>query len=216
MTDQGARRLTPLDIPALIDLARAALPDTMASRLGDRFAVRYFHALLAEAPVLVDGSFLEGRLVGFIIYTDDVAAALRSAYLKHAASFAWALLPALFSPTRLGYILRIGATVLAGLGEAGDEIPAELLSLGLLPEARARVLGPQRPEVRVAHELVQRACAYLAGLGVARVKLFCKPEEVEPIANRFFQKEGFEIRGRVRRFGIPANLWVKQLAQETM
>ena len=207
----GARALAEHDIPALILLARASLPDTMAARLGERFAVRYFRALLAEAEVRVDGYFIEGTLVGFIIYTEDVVAALRSAYLKHAAAFTWALLPALLSPTRLAYVIRIAAAVLAGGGEAGDEVRAELLSIGLLKERRGAAAEGKRSRINVSHELVERACAYLRGLGVREVKVFCKPEEEEPVANGFVKKEGFELRGRVTRFGIPTNLYVRRL-----
>lgn len=211
-TIDGARRLTAEDIPALVHLARIALPDTMAARLGDRFAHRYFVALLAQNDVIVDGYFLEGELVGFIIYTADVAAALQAVFRKHAAAFTWALLPALLSPTRLAYVVRIALAVLAGRGEEGDDIAAELLSIGLLPEVRGRGASPNRLAVPVAHRLVERACSHLAGQRVPAVKVFCKPEEIEPIANRFVQKEEFVARGRVARFGIPATLYVKRLA----
>lgn len=212
MSRNGARALDRRDIPALIELARVALPDTMAARLGERFAVRYFRALLAESEVLVDGFFLEGRLVGFIIYTHDVVAALRSAYIKHAVAFTWALLPALLSPTRLAYVFRIAAAVLAGGGEAGDEVRAELLSIGLLPRVRGAQRSRESEAPNVAHELLQRACRHLAQLGVREVKVFCKPVEEEPVANGFVRKEGFEARGAVTRFGIPAVLYVKRLA----
>ncbi len=212
MTYTGTRPLADHDIPALIILARASLPDTMASRLGERFAVRYFRALLAEAEVQIDGYFLNGSLVGFIIFTEDVVAALRSAYLKHAIAFTWALLPALLSPTRLAYVVRIAVAVLAGGGEAGDEVRAELLSIGLLREVRGASAVRQPGAVNVARLLVDRACSYLKEVGVTEVKVFCKPEEDEPIANAFVKKEGFQLRGRVTRFGIPTNLYVKSLS----
>lgn len=208
MTEREVRRLGTPDIPALIVLARQALPDTMASRLGDRFAERYFEALLAHDEVQVDGAFLDGRLVGFIIYTADVAAALRTVFRKHAVAFTVALLPALLSPIRVAYMIRIAVAVLAGRGEAGDDVPAELLSIGLLAEVR----GARVTTGSVAHELVQRAVGSLERRGVGAVKVFCKPEEVEPVANRFVVKEGFILRGRVKRFGVPANLYVKSLA----
>ncbi len=207
----GPRPLGTPDIPALIALARASLPDTMASRLGDRFAVRYFEALLAHDQVQADGYFLEGRLVGFITYTADTVAAFRAMFVQHAVPFALALLPALLSPVRVVYVFRIAVAVLARGGEEGDDVAAELLSIGLLREVR----GASRPGGLVAHELVGRACRALAARGVREVKVFCKPEEVEPVANGFVQKEGFILRGRVTRFGIPANLYVKPLAADT-
>lgn len=200
----------PGDIPGLIALARESLPDTMASRLGDRFAVRYFTALLAQDEVEVDGYFIDGNLVGFIIYTADVTMALRAVFRKHAVPFTLALLPALLSPTRLGYVIRIAVAVVAGRGEEGDDVPAELLSIGLQVDVR----GAGAHGRRVAHELVQGAVDALGRRGVRAVKVFCKPEEIEPVANRFVVKEGFLLRRKVRRFGIPANLYVRSLAPE--
>lgn len=210
MSAPGARRLMAADIPALVAVARIALPDTMAARLGDRFAHRYFVALLGQDEVRVDGYFEEERLLGFIIYTADVTAALQAVFRRHAAAFTWALLPALLSPTRLAYVVRIAIAVLARGGEAGDDVPAELLSIGLLPEARGTRSSGEPPR-SIAHELVRRACDHLAAQGVTAVKVFCKPEEIEPIANRFVRREGFLARGRVTRFGIPAVLYVKTL-----
>lgn len=204
----GPRALGRDDIPALIALARAALPDTMASRLGPRFAARYFRALLGAHEVQVEGYFRDGALVGFIIYTADVREALRLVFRRHAPAFTLALLPALLSPRRLAYVVRIALTVLAGRREAGDDVAAELLSIGLLPEARGPgVAGRQG----VAGALLDRACQHLAARGVGEVKVFCKPEEMEPVANRFVRREGFERRGRVVRFGIPSTLYVKAL-----
>jgi hypothetical protein len=132
-------------------------------------------------------------------------------FLQHARPFTLALLPALLSPVRLVYVFRIALAVLARGGEDGDDVAAELLSIGLLREVR----GATRPGGRVAHELVERACRALAARGVREVKVFCKPEEVEPVANGFVLREGFVRRGRVTRFGIPANLYVKQLGGST-
>jgi hypothetical protein len=209
--DAALRRLGTPDIPELIALARESLPDTMASRLGDRFAARYFEALLAHDQMQADGYFLDGRLVGFITYTADTIAAFRAVFLQHAVPFTVALLPALLSPVRAVYIFRIALAVLARGCEDGDGVAAELLSIGLLRDVR----GASRPGGQVAHELVQRACRDLASRGVREVKVFCKPEEVEPVANGFVRKEGFVLRGRVTRFGIPANLYVKPLAVDS-
>lgn len=207
----GVRRLHPVDIPELIALVQVALPDTMAARLGQRFAVQYFRGLLTEPAVHVDGYFREGALVGFIVYTADVAAALRAVYIKHAVRLTWALLPALGSPARMAFVARITWAILAGGREAGSAVPAELLSIGLLPEVRGRGAVPARGATPVATALVTRACAVLEAGGVGTVKVFCKDEALDPAANRFVQKLGFVASGRVRRFGLDSILYLRRL-----
>jgi len=205
------RRLLPVDIPQLIALVEVALPDTMAARLGRRFAVQYFRGLLTEPAVHVDGYYHAGELVGFIVYTADVAAALRAVYVKHAARLTWALLPALGSFARIAFVARIAWAILAGGREAGSEVPAELLSIGLLPAVRGK--GPSATPVAtpVATALVDRACDNLALRGVAAVKVFCKDEALDPAANRFVRKMGFVAGGRVRRFGLDSILYLRTL-----
>ena len=207
----GVRPLGVDDIPALLALAREAIPDTMAARLGPSFAERYHRALLDEPDLHLDGYFWDGKLLGFIVYTHDVHASLRSAFRRHALTFAVALVFALLSPSRLAFVLRIAGSVLGRLPEPGMEIRAELLTIAVRRGARGngelrRALG-----INVPNALITRAFDYLRGRGVTEAKVFCKPVELDPAANGFVRKEGFELRGQVVRWGITTNLYVKRL-----
>lgn len=207
----GVRPLGVGDIPALLALAREAIPDTMAARLGPSFADRYHRALLDEPDLHLDGYFWDGELLGFIVYSHDVRASLRSAFRRHAFTFALALGFALLSPSRLAFVLRIAGSVLGRLPEPGMDIRAELLTIAVRRGARGggemrRALG-----INVPNALITRAFDYLRGRGVTEAKVFCKPVEMDPAANGFVRKEGFELRGQVVRWGITTNLYVKRL-----
>lgn len=207
----GVRPLVVDDIPALLALAREAIPDTMASRLGPRFADQYHRALLDEPDLKIDGYFVGEELAGFIVYSHDVHAALRSAFRRHALTFAKALVHTLLSPRRIAYILRIAGSILARVPEPGMDVPAELLTIAVRRKARGggdlrRSLG-----VNVPHALIERAIAHVRARGATAVKVFCKPLELDPAANGFVRKEGFELRGTVVRWGIVTNLYVKRL-----
>jgi hypothetical protein len=207
----GVRPLAVEDIPALLALAREAIPDTMAARLGPSFANRYHRALLDEPDLHLDGYFWNEELLGFIVYSHDVRAALRSAFRRHALTFALALLFALLSPSRLAFVLRIAASVLGRMPEPGMEIQAELLTIAVRRGARGGGELRRAMGINVPNALISRAFDYLRGRGVAEAKVFCKPVDLDPAANGFVRKEGFELRGQVVRWGITTNLYVKRL-----
>ena len=66
-------------------------------------------------------------------------------------------------------------------------------------------------QVNVPRALIEGAFEYLRAQGVSEIKAFCKPEELDPSANGFVQKSGFELQGRVVRWGMEANLYLKRL-----
>jgi len=205
------RALGVADIPALLALAREVIPDTMAARLGPRFAERYHRALLEEPDLHLDGYFDGDELLGFIVYTHDVREALRSAFRRHARTFASALLFALLHPARLAFVLRIAGSVLGRRPEPGMEIRAELLTIAVRRHARGNSELRSARGLNVAHALIERAFTYLRGRGATEAKVFCKPEAVDPAANGFVRKEGFVPRGQVVRWGIVTTLYVKSL-----
>lgn len=207
----GVRQLRMDDIPALLALASDEIPDTMAARLGPRFAERYHHALLEEPTLRLDGCFVGGELVGFIVYSHDAREALRSAFARHRFTFAFALCVTFFSPRQVAYLIRIAITVLGSAAEPGADVPAELLTIAVRRKLRGAAAQSRERRMNVPHELITGAFEYLRARGIKQVKVFCKPEEVEPIANGFVRKEGFVFRERGTRYGIPTNLYVRAL-----
>lgn len=208
----GIRPLGVADIPALLALARDVIPDTMAARLGPRFADQYHRALLDEPELKLDGYFIGEELQGFIVYSHDVREALRSAFRRHVLTFAAALVRTLLSPHRIAYILRIAGSILARTPEPGMDVPAELLTIAVRRGARGGGDLRKSLGINVPHALIERAIAHVRARGAAEVKVFCKPLEMDPAANGFVRKEGFELRGEVIRWGIVTNLYVKRLS----
>lgn len=206
------RPLAGDDIPQLLRLQAKALPDSLAARFGDGFAELYYRALLAEKEFFCDGFFWEGTLVAFIAYASDVHAVLGGALRRNVAAFGMSLARAsLSSPRRMRWAMGIAGSIIAGADEPGQEVRAELISIGLLPEFRGTGARRQQDAINPSRQLTRGACDVLYQRGVRRVKVFCKPEEIEPIANGFVKKEGFVLHGRVRRYGLPTNLYVKEL-----
>ncbi len=210
--EDGRRALTATDIPALLALAREAIPDTMAGRLGPRFAERYHRALLDEPDLHLDGFFDRGELLGFIVYSHDVRGALRSAFRRHTMTFGSALLMSLLSPRRIAFVMRIAGSILGRLPEPGMGIRAELLTIAVRATARGGADLRRARGINVPHALIEGAFAYLRARGISEVKVFCRPAHADPAANGFVRKEGFEMRGEVVRWGILTNLHVKTLA----
>ena len=210
--DDGVRPLRAPDIPALLALARDEIPDTMAARLGPRFAERYHQALLHEPSLRLDGYFSDGELIGFIVYSPDARAALRAAFARDRFTFAAATCISILSPRRLAYVVRIAGTVLARLPEPGADVRSELLTIAVRRTARGGGALRLSKGVNVPRELIESAFRYLRACGVEETKVFCKPEAIDPAANGFVRKSGFELRGRVMRWGMESNLYVKRLS----
>jgi GNAT superfamily N-acetyltransferase len=213
--DNGVRPLRPADVPALLALARETIPDTMAARLGPRFAERYHRALLDEPSIRLDGYFADGELVGYIVYAPDAAAALRAAFARNRLTFATATLFSLLSRKRLAYVVRLAATVLARLPEPAAAVRSEVLTIAVRRSARGGGALRLEKQVNVPRALMEGAFEYLRAQGVSEIKAFCKPEELDPSANGFVQKSGFELQGRVTRWGMEANLYLKRLGPVT-
>jgi hypothetical protein len=200
------------DIPEILLVQDTALPDTFAARLGRRFNVLYYRALMAGGLFFCVGVHAEGRLVGFITYSPDVKRALNQAFRSNLPAFAWAIAAGVLeSPRLVTTIFRIARSMFmpATDADADSAVPAELVTIALMHEARGA--GPIRSAAggSVSHALFTHACEHLASQGITAVKVLCRPGE--PIANKFVQSAGFRPRGLTRRFGVDANLYVRDL-----
>lgn len=107
------------------------------------------------------------------------------------------------------------AAVFARVAEPGAEYPAEVLSIGVLPGYRG-AREESGHTIRVAHELVQHAFAALRHAGISHVRALVKLEEDDPVARRFWQREGCVYIGRTRRYDIATDFLLKDLQHETI
>jgi hypothetical protein len=206
------RSLTAADIPELERVQNAALPGSLPTVYGPRFFRLYYQSLMADAHFLSGGFFWESRLAGFLTYTTDTAALLSHAFRSHLAGYVLAVgLGIARRPSSLGMTLKLLPDFFAPAAQQGSDVPAELLSYGVLPEFRRRSEFFAQHRIHVALELLHRAFDELREQGARRVKIFIQTEDVNPFINQFYRDEGFQLVGRGRRFGMPCNYLVREL-----
>lgn len=206
------RSLTAADIPELERVQNAALPGSLPTVYGPRFFRLYYESLMADAHFLSGGFFWESRLAGFLTYTTDTAALLSRAFRRNLARYVLAVgLGIARRPSSLAMTLKLLPDFFAPATQQGSDVPAELLSYGVLPEFRRRSEFFTRQRIHVALELLHRAFDDLREHGARRVKIFIQTEDVNPFINQFYRDEGFQLVGRARRFGMPCNYLVRDL-----
>ncbi len=147
MTLTGVRRLTIDDLERLLAVQAVTLPDTMSARFGPRFNALYHRAMLREELYYCDGYFSDGQLVGYLSYTADTFQLLRVTFRRHAAAFVATLAGSLVTqPRRAALLLRIVRLMWVRRPEPAQEIGAELLSIGVLPDFRGRMPSGEKRE----------------------------------------------------------------------
>jgi GNAT superfamily N-acetyltransferase len=206
------RSLTVADITELESVQRESLPGSLPTLFGPRFFRLYYRSLMADPRFLSAGFFWESRLAGFLTYTTDTAALLSAAFRRHWAGYALAVgLGIARRPGTLRTTLKLLPGLLSLRGQQGSDVPAELLSYGVLREFRRSSDFFAEKHIHVARELLHRAFDELRGHGARRVKIFIQTEDVNPFINQFYREQGFQPVGRARRFGMPCNYLVREL-----
>lgn len=206
------RSLTVADIAELEPVQRESLPGSLPTLFGPRFFRLYYQSLMADPRFLSAGFFWESRLAGFLTYTTDTAALLSAVFRRHWAGYALAVgLGIARRPGTLRTTLKLLPDLLAPLGQQGSDVPAELLSYGVLREFRRSSDFFARQRIHVALKLLHRAYDELRSHGAKRVKIFIQTEDVDPFINQFYRREGFQPMGLVRRFGMRCNYLVREL-----
>lgn len=212
MTANGVRRLAPSDLDALLALQAHVLADTFSARLGPHFNRVFHETMLASDDYLCDGYFVDGGLVGYLSYTSDTLRLLRDVFRRNVLAYVWALAAGVVRmPRTLLLISRVARSVAFNASTPATSFGAELLSVGVLPAFRGR-RSDTGHRSSVADTLLQSAVLRLRALGVRTVYLVTKPVKVDQVPHRFVRKYGFTPAGRVKRFGLDAELYVLRLA----
>ncbi len=210
MTRAGVRRLTLDDLPLLLQIQAQTLPDTLSARLGERFNVLFHSSMLREDQYLCHGFFVDGSPVGYLSCTPDTQRLLRSAVRRQWPRYMVTLAYALLGSSRARRLTpRIALAVVTGSGEPASDVRAEMLSIGVLPSFRGRKAAPPGTNMSIASALLEHALASLRERGSRSVKA-CVTTDDET-ANGLYRKHGFEFQRRISRFGLTANLYVRQL-----
>jgi ribosomal protein S18 acetylase RimI-like enzyme len=211
VSGDGVRRLGPSDLEQLLLLQSHVLADTISARLGAHFNRVFHETMLADDNYLCDGYFADGVLVGYLSYTPDTLRLLRIVFRRNVIAYVRALVADVVrTPRTLLLIARVARSVALNAPASAPSVGAELLSVGVLPAFRgARSDGGRGSSV--ADTLLQGAVSSLRTRGARTVCLVAKPEDVDQIPHRFVRKYGFTSAGRVKRFGLDAELYVLEL-----
>lgn len=210
MTRRGVHRLTLDDLPLLLTIQAQTLPDTLSARLGTSFNVLFHRSMLGEEQYLCYGYFVDGSIVGYLSCTPDTQHLLRSAVRHRMPRYIATLAYEVLSTPRLwGLAARIAFSVMTGRGEPASDVRGEFLSIGVLSSFRGRKAAPQGTSMSIASALLEHGLTSLSQRGTSSVKACVTPDDAA--ANGFYRKHGFDFQSRIRRFGLTANLYVRQL-----
>jgi ribosomal protein S18 acetylase RimI-like enzyme len=183
------------DVAAVAALHGSLLPGSFLSTLGVTFLGLLYRRVLRQPGSLLLVASSDGRVVGFIAGTEDTFGLYRS-FLRHDG------LPATAATAR-GVLrhpsagLRIAETVRYGRTASvpGVELPrAELLSMGVVPEARGKGL---------ASSLVTALQDRWRGAGVFRARVVVSLDNGAAIAT--YERAGFAPVGRLDVHGDRAS-----------
>jgi glycosyltransferase involved in cell wall biosynthesis/ribosomal protein S18 acetylase RimI-like enzyme len=152
-------------------------------RLGRRFMRVLYEGLLSwrgtNAFVVED----EGGVIGFVVAVDDVGVFYKWFIRSRGVHAAFAALPALLKPR---VVRRALESFRYGGREAGDEIPSEVLSLGVA--VRARGIG-------LSGRLLEAVLAHVASGGPDAVRVVVGADNA--VAIRAYEQAGFVPNGEI-------------------
>jgi ribosomal protein S18 acetylase RimI-like enzyme len=170
------------------------IPYAFMGRLGPGFLRRFYGALLSDRNAVVLVAENGGGPVGFVSAVPSSKAFNRRFYLRHGIGAIASAAPRLLRPA----ILR-GALETLRYTAGGDDLPdAELISIAVAPEWRARGVGKS---------LTEHVVRALAGRGVREMKVMVRAEN-DP-ANRFYASRGFREANTIQvHGGKPSRVWV--------
>jgi ribosomal protein S18 acetylase RimI-like enzyme len=208
------RPVTAVELPELVRVHCATLPGSLPTLFGDAFHRHYYQALLLDQDFFCDGFFYNGRMAGFLNYTTDSRRLFVHALRRRFLALGWAAAAGVLArPARLKTLLSVLPLARGAGTGTGDDVGAELLSFGVLPEFRRSSEWFRRQRRHVARELLDRAVDVLRQRDATLVKIFIQPEDVNPFVNRFYQEAGFRLMRATERFGIRANFYLKNLLE---
>ena len=188
------RRARPIDARVLARIHAETMPRAFLPELGHRFLTLLYRSIVSD-PEAVTYVAQRGReVLGFASGAASTSRLYRG-FVLHRGVFAAALAAPKLARREVRRRLHESRSY---ANEAGSLPDAELLSVALVPEARARGLG---------RSLAGAVLRNLADLGVEEVKVLVDADNVE--ANAFYERVGFRhVRRSEVHVGIESNVWV--------
>jgi ribosomal protein S18 acetylase RimI-like enzyme len=194
-------RIRPMrhdDLEHVARLHHAAMGRSLWARLGRRFLVRIYEALL-DHPTFLGAVYLEdGRIRGFIAGSEDTGAMLRDSLRGHGPRLALSAARGLVGDPRA---LRPLLETFAYGARSGDDVKAESLFCSFEPELRGK---------RVSGHINKVLFDELRARGHSRVKVTTEVDNEG--ARRQLESWGFVDEGRFRFYGKDMIRYVLDLA----
>jgi glycosyltransferase involved in cell wall biosynthesis/ribosomal protein S18 acetylase RimI-like enzyme len=188
------RRARPIDARVLARIHAETMPRAFLPGLGHRFLTLLYRSIVTD-PGAVTYVAQRGReVLGFASGTASTSR-LYKRFVVHRGLLAATVAAPKLARRDVRHRLRESGSY---ANEAGSLPDAELLSIAVVPEARARRLG---------RSLADAVLRDLADLGVEEVKVLVGADNVE--ANAFYERVGFRhVRRSEVHAGIESNVWV--------
>jgi ribosomal protein S18 acetylase RimI-like enzyme len=180
------------DLPAAAELHREVFADYFLGHMGQRFLELFYGEFVGRPGAYTVVALDDGRVVGTVIGSTDLAKVFSDFYRRHFAALAWQVMVRF---VRDGYVRghvrsrlpQVGRAIKSRLGisraapEAVVEWPqAQLLSIGVAASQRGTL---------VAAELMTRFCNRMAADGVDAVGLSVLEDNPRAIA--FYERMGW-------------------------
>lgn len=150
--------------------------------------------------------------MGFVAYSSNTSGVFQRALKQNFWEFIRILsLSILRRPHRLLLAMRLAVSIIARRHGPGENVQAELISLGVLPEFRRSSEFYRQNSVSISLEIVRHSVDALRVRGVRQVKVFTKQMKDDPAINAFWGKVGFEPVCPVKHYGVKGNLHIRNL-----
>jgi len=179
------REATEQDVPSLVSIQQAALPDAILSRLGERFLSNVVFPAMLTCEGFTFVHVEAGTVDAFVVFSRDsdaLTARFTSRKVSLVAYSAWAVLrtPA-FAGDILAYVRKHRLRLTTCLDVDFDDFP-ELYVIAATPE---------RQSIGIGSRLVRHGLDRLAKDGQPR----CLVKAASPRASEFYGRLGFDPIG---------------------
>ena len=176
----------------------AALAGDFLPSLGVDFLHTFYRAALSSGAAFGFVLLQSDLPAGFVLGSADTDALFRRVLFRAPLALAWAGLPAILRQPRL--LEKVAETFLYPHREAVTPVKAELVVIAVEPECRSQGAG---------HALVQALNTVFQAQGVVAYKVTVLQSNSG--ANRFYQREGFNIAGEFELYHKRWNLYTLSL-----
>ena len=166
---------------------------------GVQFLTLLYREFLASRLGFLVVAHEEERLGGFILASTD-SSPMMSVVWRRPHLFVPVVAPILCQHPRL--VLKILETLFYSRRENSD-VCAELVVIAVRPELRSQGVG---------RKLVERLDSEFCKRGVSRYKVTVHSEMDD--SNRFYGQNGFHLEGDFRMYGVPWNLYLRDIPAE--